>query len=130
MDRTNLEDILVTKSSSVIRDWNSYDVYDLIDEFHDTSNPIGERKVIYEIMKSKDPELAKEQIINLCRNYEGSGSKALLSFIYFVLDYFNLDLFSKIECVFTIYNSNIKFYLDLLIFLMKNDHLSQYILIC
>jgi hypothetical protein len=61
-------------------------------------------------MKSKDPELAKEQIINLCRNYEGSGSKALLSFIYFVLDYFNLDLFSKIECVFTIYNSNIKCY--------------------
>jgi len=103
MEKTNILDVLKCNSNITYKkentDFNIISDIDLIDEFHDGLNSTGYRKKIFDELLKRDYNLAKEQISNLCRSFQFTSSKDILSFICFMLDYCNLDLYMKIECI-------------------------------
>jgi len=94
------------KPSKVKIELKTINIGDLIDAFNDGTTSFGERKAIFEELRRRDVDLARESITNLCRNYEHSGAKDLINFICFMLDYVVLDIFEKFECVLALHNSN------------------------
>ena len=81
------------------------DTEDVIDAFADGSKSFGDRKRYFDELRRRDREMGREALTNLCRSYEQSGSKDLLAFICFLLDYGKLDIFEKFEGVLSLHNA-------------------------
>ena len=109
MKRTDISSLLSERVSNVLelpKEYKSLENLELVNHFIDGLYSVGNRKLLFEEIKKRDIDLAREQITNLCRLYEFSGSKETKSFIIFLLDYAPLDIYMKIECVNTLQQNN------------------------
>lgn len=109
--RSNLSDLLSNSHNNTLMS-NSEplptDSDDLQEVFIDGTRSFGYRKAAFDELRKQNKDLAREAITNLCRSYEQSNSKDLLSFIIFLLDYGKLDIFEKFECVLMLHDSKHK----------------------
>jgi hypothetical protein len=98
--RTSLADILKNSATTntIIEEKIPEDIGDLMDAFCDGTKSFGQRKRYFEELRKKDNDIGREAVSNLCKSFQESGSKDLRSFICFLFDYGQLDLFQKFEC--------------------------------
>jgi hypothetical protein len=109
MKRTDISSLLSERVSVVLelpKNYKSLENLEVINHFTNGLYSVGNRKLLFEEIKNRDIDLAREQITNLCRLYEFSGSKDTKSFIIFLLDHAPLDIYMKIECVNTLQQNN------------------------
>lgn len=115
MKRTDISKVISTQlnynkktfGEDLLDEFDNLEDRDLVEAFHNGAYPVGTRKNIFDLIIKRNLDLAREQITNLCRIYEFSGSKDTKSFIYFLLDYGTLDIFMKIECAHTLRQNDI-----------------------
>jgi hypothetical protein len=114
MKKTSISSLISKKSTNdkipqPIINPESLDLIDLTEGFHNGINSFGTRKKYLEEIKKRFPDLARESITNICRNAEYSGASDFVNFICFILDYYpDLDIFEKMECTLTLFNSKHK----------------------
>jgi hypothetical protein len=99
---TDLGDLSSVYIHKPALDIDSLQGYQLVEEFHNGLNSFGVRLQIL-----KRIENPSEIITDLCRNYEYSNSEDIFNFILFIVDHGDIDLYSKLECITTLYNCNI-----------------------
>lgn len=87
-----------SKDSQENFDISKLDIDEAIEEFHNGANSVGQRRQIFQQIQDKNPQVARECITDLCRNFQDSGSQDLLNFICFILDYVEIDFFARLEC--------------------------------
>lgn len=98
MKGTSLADLTDVQYKSELN-IDSLEPYELMEEFHNGLNSYGTRLRILNKMEAKN-----EVITDLCRSYEFSNSKDIFNFIVFLVDHSDIDLYSKLECITTLYN--------------------------
>jgi|GEM_PF-5184554 hypothetical protein len=98
--RTSLADILKNSATinTIPEEKIPDDIGDLMDAFCDGTKSFGQRKRYFEELRKRDNDIGREAVSNLCKSFQESGSKDLRSFICFLFDYGQLDLFQKFEC--------------------------------
>lgn len=106
---TNDHNITNTISAFTISDISNIDSLEseeLLAGFLNGINSFGLRKRYFNNLQTKYPDVSQEAIRQICQMYEYTESRDLFTFIEFMIDYGNLNLFQKLDCGLTFISNN------------------------